>query len=119
MGPFVSYNTFVSSGTAAGALIRSSPDGNGWSSDEGTEAGDGLADDEVLHLVGAFVGVERFGIGEEACDLVVAADAVAAQQLPGPGDSLPGLGGGKGLGQGRVGVRQLALDLELRHAGDQ
>ena len=57
-------------------------------SHEGAEAGDGLADDQILHLIRAFVGVERFGIGEEARDVVVGDDAVAAQQLAAPGDRL-------------------------------
>ena len=57
-------------------------------SHEGAEAGDGLADDQILHLIGAFVGVERLGVGEEARDVVVGDDAVAAQQLAGPGDGL-------------------------------
>ena len=46
--------------------------------------GDGLADDQVLHLIRAFVGVERLGIGEEARDVVVGDDAVAAQHLAAP-----------------------------------
>ena len=55
---------------------------------EGAEAGDGLADDQILHLISAFVGVERLGIGEEARDVVVGDDTVAAQQFAGPGDRL-------------------------------
>ena len=57
-------------------------------SHKGAEASDGLADDQILHLIRAFVGVERFGIGEEARDVVVGDDAVAAQQLAAPCDSL-------------------------------
>ena len=34
--------------------------------------------------IGALVGVERFAIVEEASDLVVGDDAVAAEQSPGP-----------------------------------
>jgi hypothetical protein len=53
-------------------------------SHEGADAGDGLADDQVLHLIGAFVGVQRLGIVEEARDIVVGDDAIAAQDLTAP-----------------------------------
>ena len=56
------------------------------------ESGDGLADDQVLHLEGAFIRVERFAIVEEAGDLVVGYYAVAAEYFPGPRDCLPTLG---------------------------
>src|SRR2546426_7733385 len=42
---------------------------------EGAETRDGLAHDQGLHLVCPFVGVQRFGIGEEAGDVVVELDA--------------------------------------------
>src|SRR5215471_13654281 len=61
-------------------------------SDERAEPGDRLADDQVLHLIRAFVGVERLGVGEEARDVVVGENAVAAQQLARPGDRLTPLG---------------------------
>ena len=57
-------------------------------SHEGAEPRDGLADDQVLHLISALVRVESFGIGEEARDVVVGDDAVAAKQLAAPGDGL-------------------------------
>ena len=57
-------------------------------SHEGADAGDGLADDQVLHLECAFVGVERLGVGEEARDVVVGDDAVAAEDLAAPRDGL-------------------------------
>src|ERR1700745_19489 len=78
-------------------------------SDEGAEAGDRLADDQVLHLEGALVGVERLSIGEEAADIVIDDDAVAAVQFARPGDSLAHPRGGKCLGQRCVLVEQLAL----------
>ena len=53
-------------------------------SDEGAVTGDGFADDQILHLIGAFVGVQRLRIGEEARDIVVGDDAVAAQDLAAP-----------------------------------
>src|SRR3954454_24655562 len=55
---------------------------------ERADARDRLADDQVLHLIRAFVGVERLGIGEEARDVVVGDVAVAAQQLAAPADGL-------------------------------
>jgi len=53
-------------------------------SNEGAVTGDGFADDQILHLIGAFVGVQRLGIGEETRDIVVGDDAVAAQDLAAP-----------------------------------
>ena len=81
--------------------------------------GDGLADDQILHLIRAFVGVERFAVRKEARDLVVGDDAVAAQQLAGPGDGLAALGRAERLGERRMRVRQLAFGVQLRLAHDQ
>src|SRR5262249_34930025 len=58
IGPFFSYSTLSSFGES----MRLSP----VALDEGAEARDGLADDQVLHLVRALVGVEGLGIREEA-----------------------------------------------------
>ena len=55
--------------------------------DEGAYAGDGLADDQILHLIRALVGIECLGIGEEARDIVIGDDPVAAQQLAAPRNS--------------------------------
>src|SRR5277367_1979075 len=82
--------------------------GSPMASQEGANAGDRLADDQVLHLIGAFVGVERFGVGEEARDIVVGDDAIAAQHLAAPGDGFPGLRGAKSLGERSVMVAELA-----------
>src|SRR5262245_55886128 len=73
----------------AGEIIRSSPVSrrggaqqavcnNGSASHKGAEASDGSADDQILHLVRAFVGVERFDICKEPPDVVVRHDAVTA-----------------------------------------
>src|ERR1700722_11887343 len=99
-------------------------DGNGvrpeaFASHEGTQASDGLADDQILHLICAFVGVERFAIRKEPRGLVVGDDAIAAEQLSSPGDGLAALGRAESLGKGRVGVRQLAFGVQLRLAHDQ
>jgi hypothetical protein len=53
-------------------------------SHEGAVAGDGFADDQILHLIRALVGVQRLRIGEEAREIVVGDDAVAAQDLASP-----------------------------------
>src|SRR3954465_2213185 len=58
------------------------------SSNEGAVTGDGFADDQILHLIGAFVGVQRLRLVEEAGDIVVGYDAVAAQNLAAPRDCL-------------------------------
>src|SRR5262245_42699107 len=52
--------------------------------DERAQAGDRLRDDQRLHLPGALIGVERLGVGDEAADVVVEHNAVAAEQLPRP-----------------------------------
>src|SRR5262245_20734016 len=89
-------------------------------SDEGAEPGDRLADDQVLHLVRALVGVERLGIREEARNVVVGDNAVAAEHLSRPGDRLTRLGRRERLRKRRLLVRQLAFVRELgcanRHA---
>src|ERR1700741_5287653 len=53
-------------------------------SDEGAEAGDRLADDQVLHLVRTLVRIEGLRVREEARDVVFEADAIAAVQLARP-----------------------------------
>src|SRR6266487_4022311 len=59
-----------------------------FASNEGAQTSDGFAHDQILHLIGAFIGIERFGIGEEPRGLVVGDDAVAAQQFAAPCDGL-------------------------------
>src|ERR1700742_626464 len=88
-------------------------------SDEGAEASDSLADDQILHLVRTFVGVQRFTVREEARRLVVGNDSVAAYQFTGPCDCLATLGRGERLGKCRMGVRQLTFGVELGLAHDQ
>src|SRR5258708_20254002 len=57
-------------------------------SQEGAVTGDGFADDQILHLIRTFIGIQGLGIGEEARDVVVGDDAVAAQDLASPSDRL-------------------------------
>src|SRR5215471_8157844 len=83
---------------------------------ESAEPGDRLADDQLLHLIRAFVGIERLGIGEEARNAVVEEDAVAAQQLSRPGDRLTRLSRRERLRKRRLLFRKLALVRELCRA---
>src|SRR5439155_22671676 len=64
---------------------------------EGAEACYGFADDEVLHLESALVGVERLAIVEKASDLVVGHNAVTAEDFSGPRDGLTTLGSAERL----------------------
>src|SRR4029077_17423493 len=95
MAPFFSYKMLANVVSVA-VLIGFSPvlgfvpcDG---CSNESTQAGDGLTDDQVLHLEGDFIRVERFAIVEKAGDLVIGYYAVAAEQFPGPRNFLATLG---------------------------
>src|SRR5260221_10193834 len=88
-------------------------------SHESAEAGNGLAENQVLHLKRAFVGVERFGIVEEARHVVVCDYAVSAQQLPGPGHRLSTLGRAEGLRKRRVRVGHFPFRLQLSQANQQ
>src|SRR5271169_4742411 len=116
--------TFSSDFEFLGARRRGGLGANGvrpeaFASHEGAQASDGLANDQILHLICAFVGVERFAIRKEPRGLVVGDDAVAAEQLAGPGDGLAALGRAERLGKGRVSIRQLAFSVKLRLAHDQ
>src|SRR5712672_629206 len=50
---------------------------------EGTQSRNGLADDQSVHLSCALVRVDRFRISDEAPDMILEQDAVAAQQFAG------------------------------------
>src|SRR5260370_1255720 len=88
-------------------------------SDEGAVTGNGFADDQILHLICAFVGVQRLGIGEEARDIVVGDDAVTAQDLAPPRDRLARFRRTERLRQRRMMVAELAFVIELRQAEHQ
>ena len=88
-------------------------------SHEGAEARNGLADDQILHLKRAFVGVERFAVRKEARDFVVGDDAVAAEQLARPSNGLAALGRAERLGERRMRVGQLAFGVQLRLTHNQ
>src|ERR1700741_1231279 len=88
-------------------------------SDEGAEPGDSLTDNQVLHLIGALVGVQRFGIREKPCRLIVGNDSVATENLACPCHGFPALRRGECLGQRRMGVSKLAFGMQLSLAHDQ
>src|SRR5215204_2617242 len=120
MAPLFLYSTFSSVSAVLGKFISASsfPDSvskTAISPDirslmhEGAQTRDSSANDQVLHLEGAFVGVESFRVCEEASDAVVKRDAVAAADLPGPRHRLAGFGRAKRFGDRRVSVCQLAF----------
>src|SRR3954452_5764089 len=110
MAPFFSYETFSSVAAAADELMSQD------SLYERAQPAHGFANDQVLHLVSAFVGVEGFRIREEAADTVVHGDAVAAADLPRPRNRLAALCRAVCFGDRRMRVRQLAFVVQLRHA---
>src|SRR5271170_6627815 len=57
-------------------------------SHKGADPGDRLADDQILHLVGALIRIEGFGIREEARNVVIGDNAVTTYELATPGDRL-------------------------------
>src|ERR1700675_5081065 len=83
-------------------------------SHEGAATGDGFADDQILHLICAFVGVQRLSIGEEAREIVVGDDAVAAQDLASPRDRLARFRRAERLRQRRMMIVKLAFVIKLR-----
>src|ERR1700676_5391769 len=140
MAPFFSYRTFASVGAAAGdaaGMISGEPSGDAGGMftfllkrmsqenycrialDEGAETRDGLADDQILHLIRAFVRVKCFAIGEETRHLVVCDDAIAAEQLARPSNGLSAFRRRKSLGERCMGVGQLAFGVQLRLTQDQ
>src|ERR1700752_3627987 len=69
---------------------------------KGAETCDGFANDQRLHLVRAFVGIEGFSIAEISRDVIVKTDAVATANLPRPRDRLSRFGRGESLRQRRM-----------------
>ena len=81
--------------------------------DEGAQAGDRFADDESIHLARPFVGVDGFGIGDKAADMIVEQNAIAPEQLAGVADSLAALDGSECFRQRCVFVGHESLRLQL------
>src|ERR1700723_1362233 len=102
MLPFFVYSTFARLRAAAASINANTG-----------EPSEGFAENQILHLICALVGVERFAIRKEPRGVVVGDNAVAAEQLARPGDGLAALGHAERLGKGRVGVRQLAFGVQL------
>src|SRR6202044_3984129 len=71
--------------------------------------GNGLTDDQILHLIRAFISVECFGSGGETRNVVVGDGSVAAPQFSAPGDSFARLGRAERLCQRRVMIAELAF----------
>src|SRR5882724_7841656 len=86
---------------------------------EGAEAGYGFADDQVLHLECAFVGIKRFRIREETADVIVGGDTVSAAQLSGPCDCLAALSRSECLCDRGMRIRHLSFHLQLCHANQE
>src|SRR5258708_4354250 len=120
MAPFLSYKTFSSVNAVTGVLINISPFFTSQSShrnlDKCAEACYGLADDEGLHLVCAFVRIKRFGVREVTRHVIVNDDPVATQQLSRPRDRFARLRGAERLGNRRLCVGQLAFGFQLHRS---
>src|ERR1700682_1488946 len=83
-------------------------------SHEGADARHGLADDQILHLERAFVGIERFGICKEASDVGFDDNAVSTEQLASPRHRLTQSGCAERLGERRMMIKHLAVVIYLR-----
>src|ERR1700744_810825 len=83
-------------------------------SNKSAEAGNRLADDQRVHLSRPFVRINCLGSRDEAADMVLQENAVAAKQFAGVANRLTAFDGTKSLGQRRMLVAHLALVLQLR-----
>src|SRR6266853_4618185 len=83
-------------------------------SHEGADTRYGLADDQVLHLEGAFVGVKRFGIRKEASSVGFDDNAVSTEQLASPRHRLTQSGCAERLCERRMMIKHLAVVIYLR-----
>src|SRR4051794_15844752 len=115
MAPLFSYRTFSSVAAVAGELMCRLQA----SLNECAQPADRLADDQVLHLVGAFVGVKGLRVREETPDPVLDRDAVATADLARPRDRLAALCRAERFGDRGMCVGQLAFLVQLRHARHQ
>ena len=83
--------------------------------DEGADPGNRPAHDQAVHLARSLIAIEGLSVREEACDVVVEHDAVAAEYLAAQGDNLTHRRGREGLRHRRVFVALLAVVEHLRH----
>src|SRR5258707_10090945 len=81
---------------------------------EGTQSRNGLADDQRVHLPCALIGVDCFGIGHEASDVVLEEDAVAAEQLARIADGFAAFDRAERLRERRMLVAHHTFVLKLR-----
>src|SRR5262249_12421528 len=80
---------------------------------EGAEASYGFSYDQRVHFARAFIGIDSFGVSNEATDMVLEQDAVAAEQLARIADSLAAFHRGEGFRQRRMLVFHQSLVLQL------
>src|SRR5882724_11522482 len=71
-------------------------------SDESAQSGDGLSDDQRVHLPGALAGIDRLRVRDETSDMVLQQDAVAAEQLARIADGFPAFDRAERLGKRRM-----------------
>src|SRR5262249_14648110 len=81
--------------------------------DEGAKTRNVLANDQRVHLARAFIGIDGLGIGDEAPNVVLEKDAVAAKQFARPADSLSAPHAAKRFRQPRDLVGHAPLILQL------
>src|SRR6267378_1552451 len=81
---------------------------------EGTQSRNGLADDQRVHLPCALIGVDCFGIGHEASDVVLEQDAVAAEQLARIANGFAAFDRAERLRERRMLITHHAFVLKLR-----
>src|SRR5262249_20074555 len=123
MAPFFSYKTFSSARVEL--IDRILYCTMVWFSDcigtlhKGTQSRDGFAQNEVLHLICAFVIEKHFSVCEVSPDVVIDRNTVAAKYLPSPHHSFATLGGRKSLGERCLSVCHLALVIQLCHSTHQ
>src|SRR5262245_38041931 len=80
---------------------------------EGAEASYGFSYDQRVHFARAFIGIDSFGVSNEATDMVLEQDAVAAEQFARIADSLAAFHRGEGFRQRRMLVFHQSLVLQL------
>src|SRR5215471_18162493 len=84
--------------------------------DEGAKTRDVLANDQRVHLARAFIGIDSFSIGDEAPNVILEQDAVAAEQFARPAYGLAAPDAAERFRQPRNLVGHAPFILQLRHA---
>src|SRR5262249_46791580 len=87
------------------------PQCNRYGLHKSAQSSDGLADDERIHLAGAFIRIDGLCISDETANMVLQKNAVPAEQLARVADSFAALDRREHLCKGRVLVQHLSLDL--------